>query len=745
MYADVILPLPLSDLFTYAVPVEMKNQIGVGYRVIVPFGSKRHYTAIVKKLHSKTPEKFEIKEIHSLVDSHPVVTENQLNLWEWISFYYLSPLGDVYNAAIPSFLKSDNLNQKFKPKTKTYYRINSGIKVETARDIIGRAKKQQALYDEINYYLKAERVDSLSREKMIDLKNYSAAVVNGLVKKEIIVSFKKEIGRIESEEKPTRNPYPLSNHQQQAYNSIIDFFKTRQTTLLHGVTSSGKTEIYIHLIDKLLREGKQTLYLVPEIALSTQLTDRLKDVFGNKLGVYHSLINDNDRVEIWQKMLSDNPYKIILGVRSSIFLPFQNLGLVIVDEEHEVSYKQQDPAPRYHARDTAIMLSGIHNAKTLLGSATPSLESYYNAENGKYGLITLNERYNEIKMPSILIENIYELKKRRKMKTLLAPALIEHINTALNKGEQVILFRNRRGFATLVECNNCAWTPKCKRCDVALTYHKNKNRLICHYCNASYPFPSECPSCSSDNLLLLGQGTEQLEEEVCRLFPDSKVSRMDTDSTRGKNAYNDILSSFRNNDTDILIGTQMLSKGLDFENVSVVGIIAADSLLNYPDFRSNERGFQLMLQAAGRAGRKKSQGTVIIQSSDPELPVYKFLMAHDYKSFFAEELTERKLFRYPPFYRLIRLVFKHKNASLVEKASSIVADELRTSLKERVLGPNKGVVSRIQSYYYQEVLLKLEAGVSLQKVRYILKSAENNLRARQMFKYIILYYDVDPL
>jgi|AGTN01.1.fsa_nt_gi primosomal protein N'' len=745
MYADVILPLPLSELFTYAVPAEMRQKIGIGYRITVPFGRGKYYTAIVANIHEDAPEKFKVKEIHSLIDAYPVVNRQQLMLWEWISFYYLSPLGEVYKAALPSSMKPEDLLRKFTPKTEKFLRINPEVPTKSIPALIGKAKKQQFLFNEITRFLLENSKNSVSKKEISSFSDYSPSVLKGLLQKEVLKEYSIETGRIDSDKKPTRRPYPLNEPQQKAFIELNECFTQKQTCLLHGVTSSGKTEIYIHLMEQFLAAGKQILYLLPEIALTTQLTQRLRAVFGNRLGIYHSKINDNERTEIWQKMLSESPYEIIVGVRSSLFLPFQKLGLVIVDEEHEASYKQQEPAPRYHARDTAIMLAHFSGAKTLLGSATPSIESYFNTQTGKYGLVTLTERFNGVKMPEIQFENTKELRRKKKMKSLLTPALIEHIQGALENGEQAILFRNRRGYAPLIECKQCAWIPKCRRCDVSLTYHKTGNKLVCHYCNSSYRMPTECPSCGEKDLEPLGQGTEQLEEEVSRLFPGIIVARMDTDTTRGKDVYERILTDFQEKRIQILVGTQMLSKGLDFDDVSVVGVISADSLLNYPDFRSHERGFQLITQAAGRSGRKDKQGTVIIQSSDPGQPIYTFIAENNYEAFFHTQLSERKLFNYPPFYRLIRVVLKHKDEKKAEKASSLLAALLRESLHERVLGPNKPIVSRIQHYYIREILLKLESGLAHQQVRNSLKRAERQLRTHQEYKYVMLYYDVDPL
>jgi primosomal protein N' (replication factor Y) len=739
MFVDVILPLPLYNAFTYFVPENMQQQIGVGFRVIVPFGSKKHYTAIVLRTHKDAPQGYAAKEIHSLIDSFPVVNENQLKLWEWISFYYICPQGDLFKAALPSAMKPQDFSQTYTPKTEIYLRINPKLEKKYIPDLIGRAKKQQQLFDEITTIFIERNIESIGKKEL----NASSTALKGLLDKQILQEFSIEIGRLNADNNAVRQSYPLNEFQQQALDEITHCFTEKNTCLLHGITSSGKTEIYIHLIERMLAEGKQTLFLVPEIALTTQLTKRLQAVFGNRLGIYHSKINDQERVEIWQKMLSDGPYEIMIGVRSSLFLPFQRLGLVIVDEEHEQSYKQQDPAPRYHARDTAIMLAHLFGAKTLLGSATPSIESYYNAKTEKYGLVTLSQRFAEIQLPEIRLENTKELRRKKQMKTLLAPALIEQMKTALANGEQVILFRNRRGFAPMLECKLCAWVPKCQHCDVSLTYHKFRHQLMCHYCNSVYRVPEECPSCHQKSLEMLGLGTEQLEEEVALLFPGATIARMDTDTTRGKNSYEKLITDFQEKHVQILVGTQMLSKGLDFDNVSIVGIIAADSLLNYPDFRSHERGFQLMTQAAGRAGRKKRRGTVFIQTAAPEVPVYRYVVESDYENFFNTQIAERKLFNYPPFFRLIAIVIKHKEENIVNEAADFLAKRLKLSLEKRVFGQNKPIVSRVQQYHIREILLKLENAAPLQSVRDILKEAEEVLRKNERFRYVVVFYDVD--
>ena len=535
----------------------------------------------------------------------------------------------------------------------------------------------------------------------------------------------------------------LTPHQLKAYNQVKSIFEEKDVCLLHGITSSGKTEVYIQLINDALSNGKQVLYLLPEIALTSQLTNRLQAVFGNDLAIYHSKINDSVRAEIWHKMISDNPYKIIIGVRSAVFMPFANLGLVIIDEEHDQSYRQTDPSPRYHGKNTAIMYAHFQQAKTLLGSATPAIESYYNALTGKYGLVELTERYENMAMPEITLVDTKDLRRRKMMTSLLSPLLMQQMEEALLAKQQIILFRNRRGFAPVIECVNCAYTPKCEHCDVTLTYHKYQNRLKCHYCDASYPMLTECPKCHTDSLRLLGSGTEQLAEEVGTLFPEAIVARMDTDTTRGANSYEKILSEFSQRKSHIIVGTKMISKGLDFDNVRVVGVIQADSLINFPDFRSHEEGFQMITQASGRSGRKGVSGTVVIQTSNPHQPIFDYIQNNDYKSFFNAQLEERRLFKYPPFYRLIAIKLRHKYETNVSQAADYFGLLLNRALGERVLGPAKPAVSRIQQMHIREILLKLEVGFSVGQVRDILKQTEETTRERTKFKYVRIHYEVD--
>lgn len=745
MFVDVILPLPLSGSFTYSVPTEIKDTIKRGARVIVPFGMKKYYTAIVVKIDSQVQGDFIIKEIHSLKDLSPVVTEQQLTLWEWISYYYLCAQGDVFKAALPPSMVPSDLSTGYTPKNEIHFKLNPTFDNEKNITPIGKTKKQQALLDEIELFLVENKRETINRAEVKILHGYSDGIFAALKKKELILETTLAKSRLFTNTVDPATPSPLSDIQQSCLQSIQQLFSEKQAVLLHGITSSGKTEIYIHLIEQILSKGMQTLYLLPEIALTTQLAHRLQAVFGDKIRIYHSAIDDQERTEIWQKMLSDNPYEIILGVRSSLFLPFQRLGLVIVDEEHDTSYKQQDPSPRYHARDTAIMLAYNAGANVLLGSATPSIESYHNAQTGKYGLVTLNKRHGDIELPKIILANTKDLRRRKKMKTVLAPALIEEINNALENGEQAIIFRNRRGFTPMVECEVCGWTPKCLHCDVSLTYYKREEKLQCHYCNSTYAFPSDCPSCHHKEMKYCGNGTERLEEEVSEIFPHAIVGRMDSDTTTGKNAFEKIITDFQENKIQILIGTQMISKGLDFGNVRVVGIIAADALLNYPDFHSHERGFQLMVQTAGRSGRRDKQGAVIIQTNNPEYPIYRHIVRNNYEGFFQSQITERKLFHYPPFTRLISVILKDKNEQKVEMGATNFAQLLKQSFGNRVLGPNKPVVSRIQQLHIREILLKIDNQYTTARTRELINEAEATFRTNEKYKYIVLHYNVDSV
>ncbi|GHU67944.1 hypothetical protein FACS189413_03710 [Bacteroidia bacterium] len=565
---------------------------------------------------------------------------------------------------------------------------------------------------------------------------------------------------IRSKEKPVKRPrrsksessgatiealHVLNDLQQQAHNQIIEQWKTKDVCLLHGVTSSGKTEIYTHLIQPVIQSGKQVLYLLPEIALTSQLTERLRRFFGEQLCVFHSKISDKERIRIWNRMLSDGSYPLILGVRSSIFLPFNNLGLIIVDEEHETSYKQQDPAPRYHARNAALVLAKMHGAKTVLGSATPSIESFYNAQNGKYGYVALNKRFETTELPLVIPVDVKELRRKKQMKSIFSPLLIERMQAVLAQGEQILLFQNRRGFALSLVCPTCDWTPKCRYCDISLTHHKQTRQLTCHYCGRNYPLPPVCPECGHNELKSLGYGTEKVEEEIRALFPDIAVARLDTDNAKTQKSTEEILSRFASGEARILIGTQLISKGLDFDNVSLVGILNADSLMNFPDFRAHERAYQLLSQVAGRAGRRKKQGEVILQTSHPEHPLIQTVLNHDYTGMYTLQTEERALFHYPPFFRLISIQLKHRKEEIVHSAAHEYANLLRERLGDRVLGPEKPVVGKIQNVYLRKIILKIEVSASSNALREILEQTQNHLRQQENYRYVLLQLDVDAM
>ena len=649
------------------------------------------------------------------------------------------------------FVKED-LKRNYKPRTEARVRLTEAYSTEHALrelfDNLGRAKKQLSLlmkYIELSGWMgTASTLKEVSKKDLLDKTGASVSILNSLVEKGVLETYYYEIGRLDKSIKGTLSLNPLNVAQERAFKAIRNSFQEKSVCLLHGVTSSGKTEIYIHLIEEVLRKGQQVLYLLPEIALTTQITERLKRVFGHRLGVYHSKFPDAERVEIWKKQLTDESYDIILGVRSSIFLPFKRLGLIIVDEEHENTYKQQEPAPRYHARSAAIMLASMYGAKVLLGTATPSVESYFNAKSGKYGLVQLKERYKEIRLPHIELVDIKELTRQKRMKGPFSPVLVKEIRSALDRKEQVILFQNRRGFAQMVECRTCGWIPKCKNCDVSLTFHKRLNQLTCHYCGYTQSVAASCPACGGVELLNRGIGTERIEEDIQLTFPDVRVARMDLDTTRSRTAYERIIADFEQGKTDILIGTQMISKGLDFEHVNVVGILNADTMLNYPDFRSYERAFQLMAQVAGRAGRKDKQGLVILQTKSPELPVISQVLNNDYEQLYEDQLAERQVFRYPPFYRLIYVYLKHRKEDVLEQAAEMAATLLRTGLGNRVLGPDKPPIARIQTLFIKKIMIKVELTASMTKVRDYLKGVQRTLSEDARFRSLIVYYDVDP-
>lgn len=752
MYADIILPLPLDGLFTYSVPQQLEEQVRVGVRVLVPFGRSKTYVGIVHSQHP-TPNTQHpgIKPILQVLDSEPILLPSQLKLWQWISDYYMSPIGEVYKAALPAGLKAE---EGYRPKTETYIRLTPQFRNEQALhialDMLARAPKQQRCFID---YLALSGWDQLkdsgehltveiSRDELMN-QGHDLPILNQLVKRGLLETYEVEVGRLNHGGEPhPENIKRLTAPQEQAYNEILLSMMKHQVTLLHGVTSSGKTEIYIHLIQRELEQHRQVLYLLPEIALTVQMMDRLRRVFGNRLGIYHSKYSDAERVEIWQKQLSGYPYDVILGARSAVFLPFQNLGLIIVDEEHETSYKQQDPAPRYHARSAAIMLAA---PSVLLGTATPSLESYHNAKTGKYGLVELKERHQGIELPEVEVVDIQDLQHRKMMSGPFSPLLLSRVREALERGEQAILFQNRRGFAPLLECKQCGWVPRCEHCDVSLTLHRSMNQLTCHYCGAVYQVPTACPSCGSTELRTRGYGTEKIEAEVRDIFPEARISRMDLDTTRSRQAYERIISDFGAGRTNLLIGTQMISKGLDFDKVSVVGILNADAMLNQPDFRAYEHAFMMMAQVSGRAGRRGKRGLVVLQTRQPQLPLIRQVVHNDYAGLYHDLCDERVAFRYPPFCRLVYVYLKHRQEPLVDGAALTLGSWLRQWFGARVLGPDKPVVAKVKMLAIRKLMLKLEPGLNMAEVRRYLTLARQQLLQDKRYASLQVYFDVDPL
>lgn len=754
-YVDVILPLPLEGTFTYSVPEPMVAQVRMGVRVLVPLGRSKTYTAMAVRLHSEKPE-FETRPIIQVIDTEPVLIEQQLRLWQWISTYYMSPIGDVFKAALPAGLKAE---ENYRPKTVRCVTLPANLRSEQslhmALTILKRALKQHQTFStylqlshwsEIDGETPPAHIAEIACDELQNAANASDAVLRQLIQRNFLELYHREVGRLNTtgEYHPERIQ-PLSPAQQAAEDSIQKQFNEKNVVLLHGVTSSGKTEIYIHLIKKAIDEGKQVLYLLPEIALTVQMTRRLHNVFGSRLGIYHSKYSDAERVEIWKKQLSAEPYDVILGARSAIFLPFTRLGFVIVDEEHETSFKQQDPAPRYHARSTAIMLARMYEgAKVLLGTATPSMESYHNACTGKYGYVQLTTRYKDVAMPEIRVVDTKDLYHRKMMRGAFSPDLLEAMRTALRNKKQVLLFQNRRGFAPMVECKVCGWVPKCKNCDVSLTYHRSMNLLTCHYCGYTYPVPKQCPNCESTELLGRGYGTEKIEDRVRELFPEARIARMDLDTTRSAGAYGRIIDDFSCGRTDILIGTQMITKGLDFSGITVVGILNADTMLNYPDFRAYEQAFQMLSQVSGRAGRRDERGLVILQTKSADLPVIQQVVAGDFQTFARDLLEERSMFRYPPFYHLVYVYLRHRNEQLVDSAAIEMASRLRQAFADRVLGPDKPAVARVKTESIRKIVIKLEQGINLPLARQCMAEARTQLLQDKRYAAMTVFFDVDP-
>ena len=817
-FAETLLPLALPGTYTYRIPEGM--QLSIGMRVLVPFGRKKIFTAIVVTLHDREPAGYDVKEILSTLDEKPILRHPQLDFWQWIADYYLCSMGEVYKAALPTGLKvesettisanpdfeesepgqltdhervildftaqrgrvqiaeiaratgfktverivshlldmdalhvSERVVDNYRPKTEACVRLTVARedeeKLHQFFDQLKRAPKQESLllaYLDMSRWLQNGETREVSKENLLKRAGVSGAVLHEAVKRGLFEIYKKEINRFADLGSILEVPPALSEEQQRAYKEIHQSMRQHAITLLHGVTSSGKTSVYMHLITDALKLGKQVLYLVPEIALTTQLTRRLRRIFGDKLLIYHSKFSDNERVDIWKRLLDSNEPCVVIGVRSSVFLPYYNLGLVIVDEEHDSSYKQQDPAPRYNGRNAALVLAQMHGAKTLLGSATPAIEVYHLALEGRYGLVKLMTRYGDIQMPDVKVIDTIDARKRREMQGMFSNELIANCRKALDHGEQVILFQNRRGYSPMVRCKECGTVPKCENCDVSLTYHKHNRSLVCHYCGYTIPLPDLCPACQLPGLEIIGYGTERIEDDIDALFPGEKISRMDLDTTRSKNSYDRIIDEFSQHRTNILVGTQMVTKGLDFDAVSIVGILNADTMINFPDFRSHERAFDMLEQVSGRAGRAHKQGQVIIQTSQPGHDVIKFVQTHDYEGFYQHELADRQKFGYPPFTKVINIYLKHRDDATVGEIAVRYSGLLRQVFGTRVLGPMSPLVARVQNLYIRQITLKMETAASMTKVKGILRDLyERMLAADARMKAVRLYYDVDPV
>jgi primosomal protein N' (replication factor Y) len=812
-FVEVILPLSLAKTFTYSVSETEYHYIKKGMRVAVPFGKSKIYTALVIELHQNAPTLYDAKEIHQILDEKPIVTQTQIEHWQWIASYYMCAIGDVFRGAIPSALLLESetvisqkqnihvddsqlsddeyliyqalqhqsslkvqdiisiLNKKsvfpilqklidknilvlqeemletYKPKLVRYVRLNkefdSDKGLQQLLETLKGAVKQKEVI--LSYFqLTVTEKKPITVKKLTETSQSTSGIIKALIDKNIFEEYYLQEDRVNFQGDSNEGKLKLSSPQEIAFNSIIESFSNKEVCLLHGVTASGKTEIYIKLIEDYLAKGSQVLYLLPEIALTTQLVGRLRTHFGNKVAVFHSKYSNNERVEVWNQVLEKSQKaQIVIGARSALFLPFQNLGFVIVDEEHEQTYKQVDPAPRYHARDTAIVLAGLQKAKVLLGSATPSIESYNNAKTGKFGLVTLIERYGNVTLPEIELVDLKDKYFRKKMSGHFSEVLIEEITKTLTLGEQVILFQNRRGYSPLLECLTCGHVPQCQQCDVSLTYHKHKNQLRCHYCGYSIAKPTNCHACSSVNLTTKGFGTEQIQQELVALFPNHKIGRMDQDTTRGKFGFEKIIDSFKNREIDILVGTQMLGKGLDFDNVTLVGIMNADNLLYHPDFRAYERSFQMMAQVSGRSGRSEKQGKVIIQTYTPLHNTIQQVTRNDYESMFNEQLSEREVYKYPPFYKLIKLTLKHRDYDKLKEGSMWLCQVMQQSLPMPVLGPEEPAISRIRNEYIRTIMVKIPSATSILTTKNTLQKILNSFEAVAAYRSIRVTVNVD--
>ena len=768
MLFDIILPLAIADVYTYNIPETIQYPL-TGKRVLVPLGRKSIIGIIYRKHEGELPANIKVRDVLQIIDEEPIVTAEQLKLWTWLASYYMCTLGEVMAAALPSEIIDDN----YSAATTQYIQLAPAYLAKEAQEqLLGelkRAKKQEQL---VRDFLRLTQNYQVERRVLLEQSGVSGAILRTLIEKGVFLEEQRPVSRLLQYTGEIQSPKTLDIQQSRALTAIQRAWEKTPVTLLHGVTSSGKTEVYIHLIDQALKQGKQVLYLVPEIALTTQLTDRLRAVFGDQLLVYHSKFSNAERVEIYNQVqhsskivqnssiLNDTERealnniehserreargRVILGARSAIFLPFNNLGLIIVDEEHEPSYKQQDPAPRYHARSAAIMMAYWYGAKVLLGTATPSIESYYNALSGKYGLVEMKERFQGLQLPQISMIDLQRQYHRKEMYGHFADPLVDRIREELAKGKQVILFQNRRGYAPVLQCTKCGEAPKCPNCDVTMTYHKATNSLVCHYCGHSTRIPSKCPKCGGE-MRTQGFGTERLEEEIQGLFPEARVARMDLDSTRKKDAYQTIIDRFANHEVDILIGTQMVTKGLHFNDVSLVAVLQADSLLNTPDFRSYEQAFQMLEQVSGRAGRTGSQGEVMIQTFNPKNPVFEYLKTHDYEGLYQQQIAERELFKYPPYQRLIMLTLRHRDLGRLEAAATLLQQRLQQSFGERVSGVIIPSVTKISNQWVRQIRLRVETTANIAQAKALVKEHITFVQRQEKSKGTIILPDVDPM
>jgi primosomal protein N' (replication factor Y) len=820
-YVQVILPLAVEGTFTYRVPESLVNQVAVGSRVLVSFGRKRMYAAVVRSRSAAPPEGIRPKSLSLLLDDAPVVNEHQLQLWDWMASYYMSTPGEVMRAALPSGLR---------PESESRIRINTGFDDAAAldpterllfevvkdrgeltlreiemtgisRNPVGILKKlvetgavevnefvRSSVSRKVNRYIRvAEEHDSeeainrlfnriarsqrqteildrflrlaagpepwrpgsmVLKSELTRIKG-GAAALRAMINKGYLEQVEREeLGPAEGVSPDgSRVPHVLNDEQQVALDRIRTRFGDHQAVLLHGITSSGKTEIYSHLIKEVLDRGDQVLYLLPEIAITAQIIERMRSIFGKRVGVYHSRYSDSERVHVYRNLLGwtdEEPYQLVIGVRSAIFLPFRSLGLIVIDEEHETTYKQHDPSPRYHARDSAQILALYHGARVLLGTATPSFETLYNARNGKYGYVSLAIRFGKVQEPELILANTREATKKKQMVSHFTPQLMEGIRSTLSRGEQVILFQNRRGYSNYLVCDDCGHVPKCSRCDVSLTFHMQSGKLECHYCGQRQQMPGACPSCRETNLKMKGFGTEKIEEEIALLFEGIRVGRLDTDTARTVRGYGRVIREFEEGRTDLLIGTQMLSKGLDFGNVGLVGVLDADSMMNFPDFRSFERSFQLISQVSGRSGRRETRGRVVIQTGDPDHPVIRHIMRNDYEGLYREQMEERELFGYPPFRRLIRISFRHRIPSILDAATELAGRELKTIFSSRVFGPQYPPVRKVQNYHIKQIILKIERDASYERARTLLRETLEDVTSNEVYRAVRISVDVDP-